>query len=83
MNGLNKHSIDKVVSSITGNDTSIFFVENNCLKVVEIMYVDKEVDLYLYNALSYFKKYGNLEEALDVGNINYKQYCEIKKGLEC
>lgn len=47
------------------------------------MYVDKEVDLYLYNALSYFKKYGNLEEALDVGNINYKQYCEIKKGLEC
>lgn len=83
LNILSQYSIENIVNSITGDDTSIFFLENNFLKVVEIMYVDKEVDLYLYKASSYFKKYGNLEEALDVGNINYEQFCKIKEELKC
>ena len=46
------------------------------------MYVNQEVDLYLYDAVSYFEKYGNLEEALDVGTINDEQYREIKGAVE-
>ena len=82
INTLHQKSMEQIIDRLTGDDTSIFFVENSYLKVIEIMYVDKEVDLYLYDAVSYFKKYGNLEEALDVGNIDYEQYSKIKEELQ-
>lgn len=82
INTLYQKSMGHIIDSLTGDDTSVFIVENNCLKVVEIMYVNSEVDLYLYDAVSYFKKYGNLQEALEVGTINDEQYYEIKEALE-
>ena len=82
INALLQESIEQIIDALTGDDTSIFFEENSTLKVVEVMYVNQEVDLYLYDAVSYFEKYGNLEEALDVGTINDEQYREIKEAVE-
>ena len=82
INALLQESIEQIIDALTGDDTSIFFEENSTLKVVEVMYVNQEVDLYLYDAVSYFEKYENLEEALDVGTINDEQYREIKEAVE-
>ena len=82
INALLQESIGQIIDALTGDDTSIFFEENSTLKVVEVMYVNQEVDLYLYDAVSYFEKYENLEEALDVGTINDEQYREIKEAVE-
>lgn len=77
-NIIDNNSITQIINELSEEHTDIFISINNELYVVEISTVDNEKDIYLYTAVAYFKKYGNLEEAYDIDKITSIQYQKIK-----
>lgn len=74
-------ALNKVLENLDQEYTDVFLTIRNKLYIVEIATVDNEKDLKLFDGISYFNQYGNLEDALDNGSITEKQYNAIKNNL--
>ena len=77
LNSLTKKALKEVIKHLDEESSDIFLMIRNKLYVVEIATVNNEKDIKLYDGLSYFRQYGNLEDALDNNDISeevYKQY---------
>lgn len=73
-----KKALSKVLDNLDQEHTDVFITVKKNLYVIEISTVDNEKDIDLFTGVAYFRKYGNLEDALDNEDITKDQYEEIK-----
>lgn len=78
---ISKKELKKVLNSIYPSSTDVYVNIRGNLYIVEIAICDEDVDFTLYEAIEYFNKYGNLEEAFDDGSITEDQYNYINNRL--
>lgn len=76
---LTRPALKKVLNNLDQEYTDVFLNIKKELYVVEIATVNNEKDIRLFKAVDYFRQYGNLEEALDNGDITQTQYNKINK----
>lgn len=76
---LTNKALKEVIKHLDEESTDVFLMMRNKLYVVEIATVGNEKDIKLYDGLSYFRQYGNLEDALDNNDITEKLYNEYKE----
>lgn len=79
LNKLTNRALKEVMKHLDEESTDVFLMIRNKLYVVEIATVDNEKDIKLYEGLSYFRQYGNLEDALDNNDITEDLYNEYKE----
>lgn len=77
LNKLDRKAFKEILSSLEEDYTDVFITMNNELYVVEIATVDNEKDVMYYEGYQYFKKYGNLYDAYEVGDITEEQYNDM------
>jgi len=83
LNTLTASATKKVLDALDEECTDVFITMKKITHVViEISTVDNEKDVTFNFMTDYFKKYGDLEEALDNEKINQTQYHYLKKVLE-
>lgn len=78
MDKLSQVALKKVLAEIEQDYSDVFINIDRKLHIVEIATVDNEKDFAVWSAIEYFSNYGNLEDALDNGNITERQYQQIK-----
>jgi hypothetical protein len=78
MDKLSQVALKKVLAEIEQDYSDVFINIDRKLHIVEIATVDNEKDFTVWSAIEYFSNYGNLEDALDNGNITERQYQQIK-----
>lgn len=79
MNKLTNRELKEVIKYLDEESNDVFLMIRNKLYVVEITTVDNEKDIKLYDGLSYFRQYGNLEDDLDNNDISEKLYNQYKE----
>lgn len=79
MDILSQVALKKVLAQLEGDYSDVYVNINRKLHIVEIATVDNEKDFTVRSAIEYFSNYGNLEDALDNGDITERQYEQIKR----
>jgi hypothetical protein len=75
---ISKKELKKVLDSISKSNTDVYINIKGKLYIVEISVCDDDIDFKLYSDIEYFRQYGNLEDALDNGDITQDQYNYIE-----
>lgn len=78
---LTKKALDRVLSALDEDYTDLYLRIRRKLYIVSIATVDNEKDVNLYTASAYFSRFGNLDDALDYGDITEAEYQSLKKVL--
>lgn len=78
---LSQKEVDKVLDNLDQEYTDIFLTIKKELYVIEIATIEKEKDIKIFKGLEYFRKYGNLEDALENQDITQLQYNKLKQNI--
>lgn len=78
---LTKKALNQVLSRLEEEYTDVFIRIRRKLYIVSIATVDNEKDISIYSDTEYFSRFGNLEDALDFGDITETEYNKIKVQL--
>lgn len=78
---LTKKALGRVLNALDEEYTDLYLRIRRKLYIVSISTVDNEKDVNLYTASQYFSRFGNLDDALDYGDITEAEYNSLKKVL--